>query len=219
MNKDIISALEWRYAVKKFDATKKLSDIQIDRILDGLRLTATSMGMQLMKFIVITDPMLKEKIQPIAFGQKQITDCSHLIVLCRTTEPKQQHIEDIIELTAQKRNMEKNAKQLIGYGEMMKYALHMPRQEQINWLENQVYLAMGNLLTICAVEEVDCCPMEGFNKSQLDDFLGLPEKGLNSVLMCTLGYRADDDKYGHLSKIRRNKEDLVEKLSLQDIPV
>ncbi|MCC5923589.1 MAG: nitroreductase family protein [Crocinitomicaceae bacterium] len=219
MNKDIISALEWRYAVKKFDATKKLSDIQIDRILDGLRLTATSMGMQLMKFIVITDPMLKEKIQPIAFGQTQITDCSHLIVLCRTTEPKQQHIEDIIELTAQKRNMEKNTKQLIGYGEMMKYALHMPRQEQINWLENQVYLAMGNLLTICAVEEVDCCPMEGFNKSQLDDFLGLPEKGLNSVLMCTLGYRADDDKYGHLSKIRRNKEDLVEKLSLQDIPV
>lgn len=219
MQKDIISALEWRYAVKKFDATRKLSDRQIDIILEGLRLTATSMGMQLMKFIVITDPTLKEKIQPIAFGQAQIIDCSHLIVLCRTTEPKQQHIEDIIELTAQKRNMEKNTKQLIGYGEMMKYALHMPRQEQINWLENQVYLAMGNLLTICAVEEVDCCPMEGFNKSQLDDFLGLPEKGLNSVLMCTLGYRADDDKYGHLSKIRRNKEDLVEKLSLQDIPV
>ena len=204
---DILEALKWRYAVKKFDANKKLTDPQVDRLLDGLCLTATSMGMQLMEFLVIQEDLLKEKIYPIAYNQSQIKDCSHLIVLCRKAVVNEEDIDELIHLTAEKRKLEKET--LSGFKQMLSSTLRMTPSQQAHWMENQVYIAMGNLLTICAVEQIDACPMEGFNSADLDQVLKLSEKGLKSVLMCAVGYRSSEDKYNGLQKVRRKRKNLV----------
>lgn len=204
---DVIEALKWRYAVKKFDPTKKLSPLQVDRLLDGLCLTATSMGMQLMEFLVVGDAKLKEKLLPYAYNQPQITDCSHLFIMCRKSTVKWEDIRELIDLTSSKRGIEKN--DLEGFEQMLASSLQMSPAQQATWMENQVYIAMGNLMTICAVEQVDACPMEGFNNAALDDFLNLNKKGLNSVLLCAVGYRSKEDKYDGLKKVRRSKNKLV----------
>lgn len=206
---DIIEALKWRYAVKRFNPEKKLKDDQIDRLLEGLALTATSMGLQLMEFLVISNPDLKEQLKPLAFNQPQIDESSHLIVMCRKTSVSVADIDSLIQLSVDKRNLDPNAENVKGYEKMLKSTLQMPANQQQVWMDNQVYIAMGNLMTICAVEKVDACPMEGFDRNKVDQLLGLPQKGLQSVLICALGYRSDEDKYQHLAKIRRPKKSLV----------
>jgi nitroreductase/dihydropteridine reductase len=207
---DIIEALEWRYAVKKFDPSYTLTDKQIDRLAKALNLTATSMGMQLMECIIIQNSDLKKKITPIAFYQPQIEDCSHLIVLCRKDIVKPKHINEIVEITQDKRNIPLG--QLEGYQKMLSSTLAMEPRKQAEWMENQVYIAMGNLLTVCAAEGIDACPMEGFNRDQLDEALNLEAKNLRSVLMCPVGKRSTEDKYNGLKKIRRPLEKTVWRL-------
>lgn len=206
---DIIEALKWRYAVKRFNPEKKIKDDQIDRLLEGLALTATSMGLQLMEFLVISNPDFKKQLKPLAFNQPQIDESSHLIVMCRKTSVSVADIDSLIQLSVDKRNLDPNADNVKGYEKMLKSTLQMPANQQQVWMDNQVYIAMGNLMTICAVEKVDACPMEGFDRNKVDQLLGLPQKGLQSVLICALGYRSDEDKYQHLAKIRRPIKSLV----------
>lgn len=207
---DIIKALEWRYAVKKFDADKKLSQEQVQRIVKGLQLTPTSMGLQLMKFLVITDPELKKQITPIAFNQKQVEDCSHLIVLCRKETVVQRDIDSFIEETAATRALEEKSENMLNFRKMLEGSLNIPPAQQHVWMENQVYLALGNLLTLCASENVDSCPMEGFDRKRLDELLGLESEGLNSVVLCPIGYRSEQDKYSNVKKVRRPLHSLVQ---------
>lgn len=207
--KDVIEALKWRYAVKRFNPDKKLKENQIERLLEGLALTATSMGLQLMEFLVISNPDLKEQLKPLAFNQPQIDESSHLIVMCRKTSVSVADIDSLIQLSVDKRNLDPNAANVKGYEKMLKSTLQMPANQQQVWMDNQVYIAMGNLMTICAVEKIDACPMEGFDRNKVDQLLGLPQKGLQSVLICALGYRSDEDKYQHLTKIRRPIKSLV----------
>lgn len=207
---DVLEALKWRYAVKKFDENKSLDEVKVTKILKSVSLTATSMGMQLMSFIVTDKDQVKQNILPIAFNQPQIVDSSHLIILCRKDKVIEEDIEEIVNITSNLRDVEEN--QLDGYRKMLESTLTMNRQQQITWMENQVYLAMGNLLTICAVEKVDACPMEGFDRNKLDELLDLPNKGLRSVLMCPIGFRSDDDKYNGLPKIRRPNTKLIQKI-------
>ena len=204
---DVIQALKWRYAVKQFDPTKKLTSMQVNRLLEGLCLTATSMGMQLMEFLVVSKPDLKMQISPIAYNQPQITDCSHLIIMCRKSTVNQEDINELVDITASKRNVDIN--NLKGFKQMLDSTLQMNPAQQSRWMENQVYIAMGNLMTICAVEQVDACPMEGFNTTDLDALLELKEKGLNSVLLCPVGYRSKKDKYNGLRKVRRDKNKMI----------
>ena len=206
---DVIDALKWRYAVKRFNPDKKLKDSQIDKLIEGLSLTATSMGLQLMEFLVISNPDLKEQLQPLAFNQPQIHESSHLIVMCRKTSVSVEDIDSLIQLSIDKRNLDPEADNIKGYANMLKSTLKMPPAQQQIWMDNQVYIAMGNLMTICAVEKIDACPMEGFDRNKVNQLLGLPQKGLQSVLICALGYRSEDDKYQHLTKIRRPKKSLV----------
>lgn len=204
---DIIKALEWRYAVKKFDPNFNLDKKQIDRLTKALTLTATSMGLQLMEFIVIENEQLRKKITPIAYNQPQIEESSHLIVLCRKEIVEQHDVDEIVEITAAKRQV--NEDQLAGYKNMLESSMKMDKNKQVVWMENQVYIAMGNLLTVCAAEKIDACPMEGFDRKSLDELLELDKKNLKSVLMCPVGKRSADDKYNGLSKIRRPIEKIV----------
>lgn len=208
---DILKALEWRYAVKKFDPEKKISTAQLERVLKSLQLTPTSMGLQLMKFLVIEDPELKRKIKPIAFNQTQVEDCSHLLVLCRKTSVKEEDISSFVNHTAKTRDIEKDSKTMVNFEKMLSGSLNLPEQQQKAWMENQVYIALGNLLTVCAAENIDTCPMEGFDRKKLDALLDLEKEGLNAVVMCPIGFRSDQDKYSTVKKVRRPLTSLIEK--------
>ena len=206
---DVIDALKWRYAVKQFDPEKKLSKQQVDLLMEGLCLTATSMGFQLMEFIVVEHPSLKKKLTPIAYNQSQVEDCSHLIILCRKNKVETKDIQTIIQRTSEVRGVDINTPQIKGYEQMLSSTLKMNYEQQVIWMENQVYIALGNLMTICAIEKIDACPMEGFNKEELDEALALTSKGLKSVVLCAVGYRSEKDKYNGLPKVRRKKKKLV----------
>jgi len=208
---DIIEALEWRYAVKKFDPSKKVSEQQMDRILKGLQLTPTSMGLQLMRFIVITDEKIKEEITPIAFNQSQVKDCSHLVVMCRKESVSKNDIDSFVNQTAKTREVDVKSETMLNFEKMLSGSLNLPEAQQKAWMENQVYIALGNLMTLCAAENVDTCPMEGFDRQKLDTYLNLAEDGLNAVVMCPIGYRSEQDKYGTVKKVRRPLTSLIEK--------
>jgi nitroreductase len=208
---DILDALKWRYAVKKFDASKKISEDQLERILHGLQLTPTSMGLQLMRFLVVTDQDLKKQITPIAFNQKQVEDASHLIVMCRKTEVSEDDITSFVHETAKTRDIDVKSETMINFEKMLSGSLSLPAEQQKAWMENQVYIALGNLLTLCAAENIDTCPMEGFDRKKLDDLLNLEKDNLNSVVMCPIGFRSEQDKYSTVNKVRRPLNALIEK--------
>ncbi len=203
-----IEALKWRYAVKSFDVNKKLTVKQLVLLQECLLLSASSMGMQLMEFIIIENQYLKNKLKPFSYNQSQISDCSHLVVMCRKSKAEQSHIDEVIERVSEVRNV--TAESLSGYAAMMGTSLEMNPHAQINWMENQVYLALGNLLTICAIEKIDACPIEGFIRDKYNEVLELPKKGLEAVVVCALGFRALDDKYATVPKVRKKKEQLFQ---------
>lgn len=201
-----LNALKWRYAVKSFAPNKKLSKEQLEGIQEALLLTASSMGMQLMEFVIIENQTVKEQLKPFSYHQPQITDCSHLIVLCRKARTKQKHIDEVVQRVSEVRNIPSET--LTGYASMMQTSLHLNTSSQIAWMENQVYIALGNLLTYCALEGIDTCPIEGFEKNRYNEILELPEQGLHSVVVCAIGFRSSEDKYAHLKKVRKTKEQL-----------
>lgn len=205
----VVDALKWRYAVKKFDPQRKLSENQLNVVLDALMLTPTSMGLQLMKFLVVEDAELRTKIREKSYQQIQVEEASHLIVLCRKHSVNEQDIETYIDQLGSLRQIDTKSESLNGFRAMLYGAMKMESNQQVSWLENQVYIALGNLLTACAVEKIDACPMEGFDRQAVDELLGLPEMGIQSVLMCPIGFRASDDKYAALAKVRRSKSDLI----------
>ncbi|WP_298493995.1 NAD(P)H-dependent oxidoreductase [uncultured Algibacter sp.] len=208
---DIIKQLEWRYATKKFDANKKLSKAKLNIITEAFNLTATSFGLQTIKLIVIEDKKLREPLVEASYNQKQVLDASHLLVICI-----QRDIEDTDVITYYNniktiRNtpdtiLKPYQEDLIN---MMQSKSIAERQQ---WSTNQAYIALGNLMTVCAIEGVDSCPMEGFLPTKYDEILKLDEKGLKSVLLLPVGYRAEDDMFSILKKVRKPINEAVIKI-------
>ncbi|MDX1653034.1 MAG: nitroreductase family protein [Brumimicrobium sp.] len=207
---DIIESLKWRYAVKMFDPEKRLNGEQLERITDGIQLTPTSMGLQLMRFLIISDPVIKSDLVPLAYNQQQLKDCSHVIVLCRKSVVSEEDITSLVQRTGEVRQLESDHPTLFNYEKMLRKSLSLSPVQQIAWMENQVYIALGNLLTVCAADKIDACPMEGFDRQKVDSYLKLPEKGLNAVVLCPVGFRSENDKYRKISKVRRRKSSLFE---------
>ncbi|MBP9773174.1 MAG: NAD(P)H-dependent oxidoreductase [Candidatus Peribacteraceae bacterium] len=204
-----IDALNWRYATKKFDATKKISQADLDELLESLRLSASSYGLQPWKFLVITDPAMRQKLQAVAWNQSQITESSHLIVLCAKTDIDEQYIKDFVAFTAKERGADPAT--LAGYQEMMvKNIASMPIDMKQIWMAKQAYIALGTLLTAAAFKKIDATPMEGFDKAKFDEILDLKKKGWMSVVACPVGYRAEDDYLAKEKKVRFPKEQVIE---------
>lgn len=204
---DIIESLNWRYATKKFD-TKKLEQSQVDLVLESLRLTASSYGLQPMKIVVVENPEVREELVGHSWGQRQVADASHLLVMCRQNDMTDADVDHFIDLVAETRQMPKE--DLKQYSEMMKGSVvKLPVEQKAIWMSNQVYLGMGNLLTVCAAEGIDACPMEGFDKAAYDRILNLEEKGLNSVVVCPIGYRSEEDHYAQLAKVRKPMDEVL----------
>jgi len=201
MNKTL-EALNWRYAVKKF-STEKLPQEKVDIIFEALQLTPSSMGLQAWKFINVVDSDIREKLVPFSWNQNQVKDASHLIVFARPKNLDANVAEKWANYLAKERKMDDAKKNMI------KNYLGSLKKEQIDhWLDKQLYIALGNLMTVCAIEKIDTCPMEGFQPAEYDKILGLDKIGLTSVVVCPIGYRAEDDAYRTLPKVRFSKEDL-----------
>ncbi len=205
----IIDALNWRYATKKFDATKKLTDVQLKDLLEALRLTPTSYGLQPYKFIVITDPALREKMKAVSWNQVQITDASHLIAICSMKSMDPTYVDLFIADIAKTRSISTDS--LKDYRDMMLGSIAGQTPEGLSdWTKRQSYIALGTLLVAAADMKIDACPMEGFDGSKIDELLGLTTTNFRVASLCPIGFRASDDAMASMKKVRFPLELLVE---------
>lgn len=181
--------LNWRYATKKMDASKAVSQDKVDRILEAVRLAPTSSGLQPFEVILVTNPEVKAKLRAAAFDQAQLTDGSHVLVFAAWDNYTAERIDAVVADTAAQRGGASEA--LTAYYERLK-GMYLPRAAEVNFehAARQAYIAFGIALTAAAFEGVDSTPMEGFDAAQVDEILGLREKGLRSVTLMPLGYRA-----------------------------
>lgn len=205
---EILERLNWRYATKKFDSSKKVSKEDLEVLLETIQLSASSYGVQPYRVAVIENEEKRKELQPKAWNQAQIVDASHLLVFCARTDVEDKDIDSLIEYTAEERGL--NKADLSDYSNFMKDKIIKENDADTrkNWTARQAYIAIGNLLNAAAEMEIDACPMEGFNPEEFDEALGLKEKGLYSVALVTLGYRSTDDQAQHNAKVRRPKEEL-----------
>ncbi len=199
---DIIEKLNWRYATKQFDPTKKLSDDQVNKLIEATNLSPSSFGLQPFSILLIENEEIRKKLKEAAWNQPQLTDASHVVLFAAHTDLSNKDVEDFLKLISETRNIPLES--LSEYDAMMKgFIAGMSESDKINWISKQTYIALGQLLVTCAVEGIDACPMEGFDKGQFDEILGLKDKNLTSVVMATIGYRSENDKYQHLAKVRK----------------
>lgn len=204
----VLKQLQWRYATKKFDTERKLSSAKIDTLKAAFDLTATSFGLQPLKLVIIADNKLKGQLVNHSFNQQMVGDCSHLLVFCIEQGVSEDYIRDHFNLIEEVRQTSRDI--LDPYqAYLIEHFKDKPSTEIDDWMTKQAYLAMGNLLTVCAMEEIDACPMEGFDPMQYDQLLGLNEKGLRSVLVMPVGYRHKDDFFSQLRKVRRGVDEVV----------
>ena len=206
MNK-IIEDLNWRYATKKYDTTKKISAEYFNTIKESLRLSPSSFGLQPLKYIVVENKELREELKVHSFNQSQITDASHMIVFCSLIDINENHIDQYIENIAKTRSQE--IEKIVGFGDYMKKEIFpMDKSLLANWNSKQAYIALGQVLHTCANLRIDATPMEGFKADKFDQILGLTEQNLKSILVCAFGYRSIDDTNSSLKKVRKSHDDL-----------
>ena len=209
----LIDSLNWRYATTKFDSSKSISDQDIVKLKEIVKLSPSSWGFQFYKIFVITDPELKQKLLPAAYNQDQIVDCSHLFIFCSYNNV---HEEDIDQMIAQFHNTRSNddsynKESIDKYGDGAKKSiLNMEPNRQAEWLKKQCYIALGQLMVGCADMRIDSCPMEGFKSDEVDLILDLKAQNLTSVVLLPVGYRTSNDKYQYKTKVRKSDELLFE---------
>ncbi len=205
---DTVAAMEWRYAVKKFDNERILPREKIEIIKKAFQLIPSSSGLQPNRLLIIQDKTLQKKLEKHSYYQKQVATASHLLVFCIETGVDTNFIKQKFELEMKIRNTPEEILRPFRENLIRDFEGKGPSEKEF-WAINQVYLAMGNLLNICAIERIDACPMEGFDTKKYDSALHLEEKGLKSILAMPIGYRATDDKFAGFKKVRRPMEDLV----------
>jgi len=199
---EIIQSLKWRYATKKFDNTKILTKEKISTLTEAFNLTATSYGLQPLKLVVIQDKVIQKELTKHSWNQQQVADASHVLVICIETEVGEEYITKYFDNVKTIRNTSDEI--LNPFKEQLINSFKdKPSEEIFNWASKQAYLSLGNLLTVCAAEKIDACPMEGFIPEKYNEVLNLGELGLSSVLVLPVGYRAKDDIFADLKKVRK----------------
>jgi nitroreductase len=208
---DIIESLQWRYATKKFDTSKILSEDKLTILKHSFNLTATSFGLQTIKMLIVKDKSVRKQLVEHSFGQAQVMNASHLLILCIneniSDKDVDSHFDNVINIRSTPETI------LAPYRADLKAMMRdMSKVERQEWSIKQVYIALGNLMTVCAVEKIDSCPMEGFDADQYDTILNLKEQQLKSVLLLPVGYRHDDDMFADFKKVRKPLLDAVVEL-------
>ncbi len=204
---NFITNANWRYATKKFDATKKISKQDLETLKEAIRLSASSFGLQPYRVLIIENPELRARLQPAAWGQSQIVDASQLIVFANINNFGETEIDASIANTTETRGLPTDA--LKGYGDFMKSKIVvLPEDVRNTWASKQTYLALGNLMNAASELKIDVTPMEGFEPAQVNEILGLGKLGLNATLLATIGYRHEEDATQHYAKVRKSNEEL-----------
>jgi nitroreductase len=203
----LLKGLRRRYATKKFDAKKKIDAPLWDALEEALVLSPSSTGLQPWKFFVIDDPALRARLRPASHGQAQITDADRLVVFAARKDLAAADVERHIARIAHVRKVPVDS--LDGFKQMILGVLSRPKAEVQAWAARQVYIALGNFLAAAAALGIDACPMEGFDPAKCDEILGLHEKGYTAVVLAAAGYRAVDDGYAALPKVRFERSDVV----------
>jgi len=205
---NFIDALNWRYATKSFDTTKKVSEKDFNELTEAARLAPSSFGLQPFKIIVVKDEELRKKLREASWGQAQVTDASHFVVFAARTDLDEEYVNNFIKQVSETRGV--SAENLKEYNDMMVNSVNsMPENVRIEWAKKQAYLSLGVLLSACALKRIDACPMEGFDPVKFDEILSLKEDNLTSAVMCAIGYRASDEEVAKYKKVRFSKEDFV----------
>ena len=209
---DSIKNLEWRYAVKKFDENKSLSTAQINTLKEAFNLTATSYGLQPVKMVVVKNKEIQQQLVVHSWNQPQVLQASHLLVLCI---PKTYTTKDIEAYFSLVKNIRNTPDEILNpFKEMLTSSITNKSQEELtSWNKNQAYIALGNLMTVAANEQIDSCPMEGFIPEKYDEILELDKHNLTSVLVLPVGFRAEDDYMKDLQKVRKSTHDVVIEIS------
>lgn len=213
-NRTLIQQLEWRYATKKFDAQRKIPAADWETLEQALTLTPSSFGLQPWKFFVVVDQPTKEKLVPASWKQTQPAEASHMVVFAIRQNLSEADIDRYLQRIVEVRGGA--VEDLAGFRKMMVGSLLSPKMtlaSHINeWATRQVYIALGNFMTAAAMLGIDTCPMEGIVPQQYDEILGLGATGYATSVACAAGYRAADDKYATIPKVRFAVDDVVQRI-------
>ena len=208
----LIEQLNWRYATKKMDPSKSIPQEKLDTIIEAIRMAPTSSGTQPFEVIVVTNPEVLEKIQKAAGGQAQITDGSHLLVFAAWDNYTSERIDEVVDLNVEARG---DLPMLHAYYDNLK-STYVPRDAEVNYAHaaRQAYIALGIALVAAAEQQIDSTPMEGFDPAQVDEILGLKDRGLRSVVLLPLGYRdPTGDWLLQMKKVRKSVGAIVTHVS------
>ncbi|NQV62790.1 MAG: NAD(P)H-dependent oxidoreductase [Cryomorphaceae bacterium] len=205
---NILDALEWRYAVKKFDDKASLTEQQILEVKKVFNLSASSYGLQPYKMIVVQNPELKEKLVPASFGQQQISQSAAILVFAVRTDFGMDYIDQFFKDISTKRQIP--LENLEGYKNFMKGSFANKSEDEISsWATKQVYLTMGHMLASLAALQIDACPMEGLDPQAYDKILDLDAKQLKTIIAMPIGVRAPDDASATALKVRKDLSDII----------
>ncbi len=219
---ETLDALNTRYAVKKFDRNKKLSEEQLSLLEETLRLTPSSFGFEPWKFVVITDEVIRQKLDPYSMGNKQVTTAAALIVLCTQDHVGNRDVRAFLDRTMKIRSvsetvlsgLKKTLYGIVWARNLNMWLLGIPEfifgtKIFRQWQTKQVYIALGNLISVCAHQKIDAAPMEGFDQRAYKRILGEYMEGFSPVVLCAVGYRAKDDSFASMAKVRKTKEEVI----------
>ncbi|WP_426484244.1 NAD(P)H-dependent oxidoreductase [Flavobacterium sp. 2] len=203
----LVNNLNWRYATKKYDATKKVSAEDLNTLKEAVRLAASSYGLQPYKVIIVENPEIREKLKAAAWGQTQLTDASQIFVFANDLNAGPESVAAYIKNISETRGVPTEA--LGGFADMMNGVISNLSQDAKNiWTAKQTYIALGTLLAAAAELKIDATPMEGFNAVQFNEILGFDKLGLNASVIAAVGYRHDEDDAQHYKKVRKSHEEL-----------
>ncbi len=197
-----LASQNWRYATKKFDSSKKISETDLTQLKEAIRLSVSSYGLQPYTVFIVENPELRAQIQPVSWGQSQIVEASHLFVFANKTSISPNDIDKYLQNICETRSLPEGT--MNAYGDFMKTKLNTLTPEQIAiWTSKQTYLALGNLINAAADLKIDATPMEGFEPEKVNAILGLDKLGLHASLIATVGYRHEEDANQHAKKVRK----------------
>jgi len=203
-----IESLQWRYACKKFKYDKIIPEKKLTILKEAFNLTATSFGLQPIKMLILSDKELQQQLVNHCYGQEQVANASHILVICIDEDMTTDNINECFD---REKSLRGTSEKIIA--PFRKFLTESFAQKTIEEKQQsatyQAYIALGNLMTICAVERIDSCPMEGFIPEKIDKILELKKRKLKSVLLLPIGYRADDDLMSKLKKVRKPLEDII----------
>ena len=205
----LLTQLNWRYATKQFDPQRKIKAQTWAALEEGLVLTPSSFGLQPWKFLIVTDPAVREQLVAASWGQRQVADASHLVVFAVKRNFGEADIDAYLNRIVAVRGATRDS--LGGYRDVMVRSLITSRDDAArkSWATNQTYIALGNFLTSAALLGIDACPLEGIEPAKYDQILGLGQQGLTTAVAAAAGYRAATDKYASAKKVRFQKSEVL----------